>query len=92
MYTAQHICVIYGSPCLIVFVLEINWQNRGSVIKVLQVNCIPLGPTSVIVTTWSNKPLYRFYGGINDVRFKSRGSGRAEILNGQLLKDAFKAA
>jgi len=66
MYTAQHTCVIYQSPCLIVFVLEIKWQNRGSVIKVSRVNCIPLGPTSAIVTTWSNKPLYRFYGDIND--------------------------
>jgi hypothetical protein len=92
MYTAQHICVIYRSPCLIVFVLEIKWQKRGSFIKVSRVNSIPLGPTSVIVTTWSNKPLYRFYGGINDVRFNSRGSGRAEILNGQLSKVAFEAA
>jgi len=55
----------------IVFMLEINWQNRGNVIRVSRVNCIPLGPISVIVTTRSSKPLYRFYGGTNNVRFNS---------------------
>jgi hypothetical protein len=74
------------------FVLEINWHNRRSVIKVSRVNCIPLGPISVIVNTWSSKPLYRFYGGINDLRFNSGVRGRAERLNGQLSKDAFEAA
>ena len=75
MYTAQHKYTIYRSPCLIVFVLETNWQNRGSVLKVSRVDCIPLGPISVIVTTWSSKPLYRFYCGINDVRLNSGGRG-----------------
>jgi len=79
MYTAQHKCVIYRSPCLIVFMLEINWQNRGNVIKVSQLNCIPLGPISAIVTTWSSKPLYRFYGGTNDVRLYSGGRGGRKV-------------
>jgi len=55
------------------------------------VNYIPLGPITV-VSTWSSNPLYRFYGGINDVRFNSRGRGWAEMLNGQLSKDAFEVA
>jgi hypothetical protein len=92
MCTAQHTYVIYRLPCLIIFILEINWQNRGSVIKVSGVNCIPLGPISIILTTWSSKALYRFYGGINDVLFNSGSRERAERLNGQLSKDAFEAA
>jgi hypothetical protein len=79
MYTAQHKCVIYRSPYLIVFVLGIDWKNRGSVIKVSWVNVIPLSPISLIVTMWSSKPLYRFYGGINDARFNYGGRGRAKI-------------
>lgn len=75
MYTAQQKCVYYRSRYLIAFVLEITWQHRGIVTNISRVNCIPPGTISVIVTTWSRKPLNRFYGGNNDGRFTPRWKG-----------------